>query len=198
MKTEKTFVIIKPDGIQRSLIGEVVKRFERVGMKLVAMKMLVPSAEIVERHYTNDPEWLRKVGEKTIEGYKAKNITPPSDDPIENGKNVLRRLSIYMKSGPIVLMVWQGAHAVKIVRKIIGSTEPLNSDVGTIRGDFVMDSYILSGADDRSVRNIVHASGSPSEAEDEIKIWFDQKEILNYHLIQEAILYDVNLDGILE
>jgi nucleoside-diphosphate kinase len=198
MKKERTLVIIKPDGVQRSLIGEVIKRLEKVGLKLIAFKMSIPSAEIVERHYTNDPEWLRKVGEKTIEGYKAKNVKPPSDDPIENGKNVLRRLSKYMKSGPIILSVWQGAHAVKIVRKIIGGTEPLNSDVGTIRGDLVIDSYVLSGADDRAVRNIVHASGSVSEAEDEIKIWFDQKEILDYRLIQDAILYDVNLNGILE
>ncbi len=160
MKKEKTLLIIKPDGVERSLIGQIIKRHERVGLKLVALKFLVPTVEMIESHYTVDPEWLRKVGQKTIDGYRAKNILPPSEDPVENGKNVLRRLTKYMKSGPVVAMVWQGAHSVGIVRKIVGGTEPLNSDVGTIRGDFVTDSYIISGADDRAVRNVVHASGS--------------------------------------
>ncbi len=198
MKKEKTLLIIKPDGVERSLIGQIIKRHERVGLKLVALKFLVPTVEMIESHYTVDPEWLRKVGQKTIDGYRAKNILPPSEDPVENGKNVLRRLTKYMKSGPVVAMVWQGAHSVGIVRKIVGGTEPLNSDVGTIRGDFVTDSYIISGADDRAVRNVVHASGSVEEAEKEIKLWFGSKEILNYRLIQEEVLYDVNLDGILE
>lgn len=195
---EKTLVIIKPDGVQRSLIGQVIKRHERIGLKLVALKTIIPSAQMIERHYTVDSEWLRKVGEKTISGYVAKNIKPPSDDPVENGKTVLKRLTKYFSSGPVVAMVWQGAHAVGIVRKIVGGTEPLNSDVGTIRGDFVVDSYVISGADDRAVRNIVHASGTAGEAEKEIEIWFKPEEILDYRLIQDEILYDVNLDGILE
>ena len=103
-----------------------------------------------------------------------------------------------MASGPVIAMVWQGAHAIKIVRKITGGTEPLTSDVGTIRGDFVLDSYQMSDTDQRSIRNLIHASGSVSEAEMEIKHWFKSDEILNYRLIQEQILYDVNLDGLLE
>ena len=103
-----------------------------------------------------------------------------------------------MTSGPVVAMVWEGAHAVKIVRKIVGGTEPLTSDVGTIRGDYVLDSYAMSDQDGRSVRNVVHASGSPKEAEDEIAHWFKQEELVNYRLVQEEVLYDVNLDGILE
>jgi len=197
-KKEKTLVIIKPDGVQRSLIGEIIKRHERIGLKLIAMKFVIPTVEMVECHYTVDPEWLIKVGEKTIAGYKAKNLPPPSNDPIVNGKTVLKRLCKYMKSGPVVAMIWQGAHAVPIVRKIIGSTEPMSSDVGTIRGDFVTDSYIMSGADDRAIRNIIHASGSAEDAEKEIKIWFNEGEVLNYRLIQEEILYDVNLDGFSE
>jgi len=95
-------------------------------------------------------------------------------------------------------MVWQGANAVKIVRKITGGTEPLTSDIGSIRGDFLVDSYKLSDEDGRAVRNLIHASGSPEEAETEIKHWFNDNEIISYRLIQEQILYDVNLDGILE
>ena len=95
-------------------------------------------------------------------------------------------------------MVWQGANAVAVVKKITGGTEPLTSDVGTIRGDLMLDSYALSDLDGRAVRNIVHISGTPAEAEMEIKHWFSDQELINYRLVQEAILYDVNVDGIME
>jgi nucleoside-diphosphate kinase len=198
MKNERTFVIIKPDGVQRSLIGEVIGRFERIGLKLVAMKMVLPTAEMAKKHYTLDPEWVRKVGEKSIANYGKKGLTPPSNDPLEIGNKVLGNLINYMTSGPVVAMAWQGAHAVGIVRKIVGGTEPLTSDVGTIRGDFVLDSYQISDADGRAVRNVIHASGSVDEAKGEIDLWFNDKEIIKYRHIQDAILYDVNLDGILE
>lgn len=198
IKNERTFTIIKPDAVQRTLIGEIIKRFERSGLKLVALKNIIPNVDLVERHYTIDPDWVRKVGQKSIDGYIAKNIKPPSTNPIELGKKVLSRMTKYMTSGPIIVMVWEGAHAVGIVRKIIGGTEPLTSDVGTIRGDFVLDSYQVAEIDDRAVRNLVHASGSVEEAEQEIKIWFKPEEILDYRIIHEEILYDVNLDGILE
>ena len=198
IKTEKTLVIVKPDGVQRSLVGETIKRFERSGLKLVAMKMMVASPEHIEKHYTLDPEWRRITGEKTIKGYKDKGLQPPSEDPYKITEVVLANLKKYMSSGPIVAMIWQGAHAVKIVRKITGGTEPLTSDVGSIRGDFVLDSYQLSDIDGRAVRNLIHASGSPEEAEKEIKHWFKPEEIIKYRLVQEEILYDVNLDGILE
>jgi nucleoside-diphosphate kinase len=198
MKNEKTFVIIKPDGVQRTLIGEIIRRYERMGLKMVALKMVVPTAEMAEKHYTLDPEWIRKVGEKSIQSYNKKNITPPSDDPIVVGKKVLTRLVRFMTSGPVVAMVWQGVHAVQIVRKMTGGTEPLSSDIGTIRGDFVLDSYQIADTDDRAIRNIVHASGTVEEANGEINLWFKPEEVLNYRLIQDAILYDVNLDGILE
>jgi nucleoside-diphosphate kinase len=128
----------------------------------------------------------------------SKGIKPPSDDPLVIGNKVLNRLKEYMASGPVVVMVWQGAHAVGIVRKIVGGTEPLTSDVGTIRGDFVLDSYQISDINDRAIRNLIHASGSVDEANNEINLWFNKEEIINYRLVQEAILYDINLDGILE
>jgi len=95
-------------------------------------------------------------------------------------------------------MVWEGAHAVEIIRKLTGGTEPLTSDVGTIRGDFVLDSYQISDTDKRAIRNLLHASGSVEEADKEIKHWFKDEELIDYRLVQESILYDVNLDGILE
>jgi nucleoside-diphosphate kinase len=198
IEKEKTFVVIKPDSIQRTLIGEIIQRFERSGLKLLALKFLVPTSDMIEKHYTINPEWLRKVGQKSIDGYLAKNLKPPSENPLDLGQKVLRRMIKYMTSGPVIAMVWQGAHAVGIVRKIIGGTEPLTSDMGTIRGDFVLDSYQIAEIDDRAVRNLVHASGSVHEAGQEIDVWFKPEEILNYHLIQDGILYDVNLDGILE
>ena len=197
-KKERTLVIVKPDGVQRSLIGEIIKRYEQVGLKLVAMKMMVPSAEQVEQHYTLDPNWRRITGEKRIESARKKGEKPPSEDPLEITAVVLEKLKEYMTSGPVVAMVLEGAHAVAIVRKIVGGTEPLSTDVGTIRGDYVLDSYVMSDSDGRAVRNLVHASGTPAEAEMEIKHWFSEKEVVDYKLVQEQILYDVNLDGIFE
>jgi len=103
-----------------------------------------------------------------------------------------------MTSGPVLAMVWQGAHSVEIIRKLTGGTEPLTSAVGTIRGDYVLDSYRMSDMDTRSVRNLVHASGSVKEASDEIAHWFEKDELMGYKIVQESIMYDVNLDGILE
>ncbi len=197
-KKERTLVIIKPDGVQRSLIGEIISRYERAGLKLVGLKMGVPSAEMIEQHYTLDPEWRRITGEKRIKAAKEKGQKPPSDDPLEITAIVLGTLKKYMTSGPVVFMVWEGAHAVAIVRKITGGTEPLSTDIGTIRGDFVLDSYEMSDSDGRAVRNLVHASGSPKEANDEINHWFKKEELMNYKVVQEQILYDVNLDGIFE
>ena len=195
---ERTFVIIKPDGVQRSLVGEVIKRFERVGLKLVAIKFGVPEEDKIEQHYTMDPEWKRRVGEKAIASYEKKGKKPPVSDPVKIGDMVVDRLKKYMTSGPVVMMAWQGAHSVELIRKLVGGTEPRSSDVGTIRGDYVLDSYTIADTDDRAIRNLIHASGSVEEAEQELALWFDEKEIINYRLVQEGILYDVNLDGILE
>ncbi len=197
-KHERTLVIIKPDAIQRTLIGEIVLRYERIGLKLVGLKLMVPTAEMVERHYTLDPGWKQITGEKSIKGFTDKGLTPPTDDPIELSNSLLKRLAKYLTSGPVIAMVWQGAHAVKIVRKVTGSTEPFTSDVGTIRGDFVLDSYQMSESDDRSIRNLVHASGSVKEAEDEIAHWFRPDELINYKLVQEQITYSPDMKGIFE
>ena len=197
-KEEKTLVIIKPDGIQRSLVGEIIKRYERSGLKLVGIKMVIPDAKMIESHYTLDPAWRKNIGEKMIKAYTDKGITPPDRDPLAISVVLLERLARYMTSGPLIPMIWQGAHAVSIVRKLTGGTEPLTTDVGTIRGDFVLDSYLLANSDERSVRNAVHASDSPEQALKEIAHWFLSHEILNYTLVQEKILYDVNLDGIVE
>lgn len=197
-KQEQTLVIVKPDGVQRALVGEVIKRYEQCGLKLVGIKMLIPTKEIALKHYSIDPEWAIKSGTKTFESYKAKGLPLPGKDPVEFAEGIRRKLTEFMSSGPVVAMIWQGMGAVSIVRKITGSTEPLASLPGTIRGDYTIDSYTAADTDARAVRNIIHSSGSLDEATKEIAIWFDKKEILNFRLVSEEIIYDVNLDGILE
>ena len=197
-KQERTLVIIKPDGIQRTLIGEIIKRLERPGLKLVALKMCLPTEDHIEKHYTLDPEWRRITGEKRIKNAREKGEKLPTEDPLEITAIILEKLKKYMTSGPVVAMVWQGAHSTELVRKIVGGTEPRSSDVGTIRGDYVLDSYIMADTDGRAVRNLIHASGTAEESEKEIKHWFKNNELIDYRLITEQILYDVNLDGLLE
>ncbi|MGC8651082.1 MAG: nucleoside-diphosphate kinase [Minisyncoccia bacterium] len=197
-KKEKTLVLIKPDGIQRSLIGDITKRYEQTGLKLIGLKLVVPTEELIEKHYLIDSDWKVKSGQKSIDAYLSKGLTPPTENPEEMGNMTLNKLKKYLTSGPVVAMVWQGMNAVGVVRKITGSTEPLISDVGTIRGDFTIDSYQAADIDLRATRNLVHASSSISDAEAEINLWFKPEELINYRLVQESILYDVNLDGILE
>jgi nucleoside-diphosphate kinase len=197
-KQEKSLVLVKPDGVQRGLIGESIKRYEQCGLKLVAIKMIIPSRELALSHYSVDPEWAFKTGTKSIESWKAKGLTPPTDDPVALAEEVRRNLVDFLSSGPVVAMVWQGMNAIGVIRKITGGTEPLTSVPGTIRGDYTIDSYRVSDTDKRAVRNIIHASGSIEEADKEMALWFDKKEILNYRLVNEAIIYDTNLDGILE
>lgn len=190
MKNEKTLVIIKPDGIQRGLISEVVNRYERLGFKLVAAKLTNATEDLINRHYSIDPEWSRKAGEKVLAAKKEKGEDVEGLDPLELSKDILGRLAKYMTSGPVLAMVWQGAHVVQIVRKITGSTEPRSSDVGTIRGDFMIDSYDLSNIDKRALRNIIHASSSVEEAEAEIGLWFGDDEIFDYKMPHDSVLYD--------
>lgn len=193
---ERTLVIIKPDGVQRSLVGEVVGRFEKVGLKIVGIKMMNANDKLIEEHYTLDSEWRRITGEKNIKAYEDKGMVHPlKGEPFKVTEIILSKLKKYLTSGPIIAIVLEGAHSVAIVRKIVGSTEPLMSDVGTIRGDFVLDSYKLADDGNRAVRNIVHASSSVKEAENEIKHWFKNDEIFDYTHINERILYDVNMDG---
>jgi len=196
---EQSFVIIKPDGVQRSLIGEIIKRYERVGLKLVSLKMVIPTTEKATAHYmVGGEEWLESVGKKAAATYEKKGEKSPYKTYRDNGLAVLETNAKYLSSGPVIIMVWEGNQAIKLIRKIIGGTEPLTSDIGTIRGDFTLDSYQLADIDKRSVRNLIHASGNIEEAKKEISLWFNNDELLNYRLIAEQILYDINLDGILE
>ncbi|MBX4200449.1 nucleoside-diphosphate kinase [Candidatus Parcubacteria bacterium] len=197
LKKERSFVAVKHDGVQRGLVGEIIRRIERTGLKIVALKMFVPDMERTVEHYGKDDAWCTKVGERTIENMKNQGKTPEKL-ALEYGKDVLKALYAYFTLGPVVGMVIEGNQAVAIIKKLVGGTEPTTSDVGTIRGDFTLDSYDLSNVDGRAVRNLIHCSDKPEEAEREIKIWFNSQEIVNWNSIQEKILYDINIDGILE
>ena len=196
-KKEKTFVILKPDAVQRGLMGEIIKRFESVGLKMVALKMIVATEQQCWDHYNKDEAWFLKKGANIIKNREDLGM-PVEKEALEYGKDIIRALVKFMTSGPIVPIIFEGNQAVGIVKKIVGGTEPLTSDVGTIRGDYTVDSYELSSYDDRAVRNLIHCSDQTAEAEREIKIWFNESEILNYRLVAEGILYDVNLDGVNE
>lgn len=190
MKKEKTLVIIKPDGVQRNLVGDIIGRFEVIGLKIVGLQFRVPTEEEVKKHYLLDPNWLKAVGNKLIESKVNNGEAGWQDrDPQEIGTDILRRLTTYMIAGPVVMIVLEGVHAVEVVRKVVGGTEPRSSDVGTIRGDYVLDSYALAEQDDRAVRNLVHASGSFEEAEEEIAHWFGNDGLVEYVHVQEKILY---------
>lgn len=194
---ERSFVAIKPDGVQRSLVGEIIKRFERTGLKLVGLKLMMATEEKCWKHYNKDEKWYEEKGANVVKNRTAAGL-PIEKAAIEYGRDIIGALVKFMTCSPVVAMVWEGNQAVGIVKKLVGGTEPTTSDVGTIRGDLTLDSYELSNLASRAVRNLIHCSDKPEEALREIEIWFNENEMLNYRLVQEQILYDVNIDGLLE
>lgn len=200
-KKERTFVILKPDTIQRGLVGEVIKRFERIGLKIVGMKMHMADEKKLWKHYSKDNAWYLKKGERILENKKSLGHKVDRA-AIEYGKDIIRAVVHYMSAGPIVSIVLEGNNAGAVVKRIVGGTEPATADTGTIRGDFALDSYYLCDVDgSRGMRNLIHCT-DPADGEGaqerEIGIWFTEKEIIDYRLVAEAMIYDVNLDGILE
>ncbi len=196
-KKERTFVILKPDAVQRSLVGELISRFERVGLKIVSLKMTILDNKKIWDHYAKDDAWFLKKGTNIVNDRTAAGL-PIEKEPLEYGKDIIRTLESFMTCGPVVVLAIEGNQAVAVVKKLVGGTEPTTSDVGTIRGDYTLDSYSISAVDDRAVRNLIHCSDQVDEAARELALWLSPEEILEYRLVSEQILYDVNLDGILE
>ncbi len=191
---ERTLVILKPDTVQRSLIGEVIKRFERTGLKFVAMKMFVPAKDKLLEHYHKNDEWFLKKGDRIIEDLKSHGL-PVEKDAMAYGREIIDTIVKYMTAAPVIAMILEGNQSVAVVTKLVGTTEPSTSDVGTIRGDYTVDSYGHSSYENRAVRNLIHCSESPEEAEREIKVWFEESEIMEYATAQERIMYDIDFDG---
>src|SRR3989338_6371885 len=173
---EKTLVLVKPDAVQRGLVGEIVSRFERTGIKLIAMKMVYASKELAGKHYADDEEWLKSVGEKAAKAAQERG-DKLKETPIEFGRKIRNQLMDYVAMSPIVALVLEGHNAVLTVRKIIGSTSPEHAQPGTIRGDYSHETYVLADTKGRPIQNLLHASGSATEAERELKVWFTPKEL---------------------
>lgn len=198
-RKERTLVLLKPDALQRSLIGEILGRFERVGLKIVAMKFVRATTDQCWSHYHKEEEWFLRKGKGIAENRVSLGL--PVDKPeIEYGRDIIKAVVEFMTAAPIVALVLEGNQSVAVVKKLVGGTEPTTSDVGTIRGDYTLDSYYLCDVDgSRGMRNLVHCTdGDQVEAQREIDIWFTPSELLDYRLVQDTILYDVNLDGLME
>lgn len=192
-KEERTVVLIKPDGVKRGLIGEIISRIEKRGLKIIALEMLHPTREQIDDHYPKNKEWIQRLGEKTLKNYKEFGFDPKkelgTDDPLEIGKMVRGWLINFMTSGPIVKMVVKGIHAIAMVRKIVGPSLPAEAEMGTIRGDFSVDSATAANRDKRAIHNIVHASENEEEARHELEFWFSPEEIYDYKRAEEDIMF---------
>lgn len=200
-KKERTFVILKPDAVQRGLVGEIIKRFERIGLKIVGMKMHMVEEKVLWDHYNKDDAWYIKKGTNIVANKKELGMVVDKE-PIEYGKDIIRAMVHYMCASPVVSLVIEGNGAQAVVKRLVGGTEPATADTGTIRGDYALDTYYLCDVDgSRGMRNLIHCT-DPADGEGayerEVNLWFTKEEVLNYRLVSEAMLYDVNLDGILE
>lgn len=178
---ERTLVVLKPDTVARNLVGEIITRFERTGLKITGMKMVWVDEAFAKKHYFLDEQWAKNVYDKTKKTKEANNEPFPYKDHMEYGGMIQGWNATFLREGPVVALVFQGPHAVEIVRKMIGSTEPRQATPGTIRGDYAMiESYTLANTKERVLRNLVHASDSPETAEREIALWFTKQELHNY------------------
>lgn len=191
---EKTMVLIKPDGVKRGIMGEIISRFEKSGLKIIAMKMVWVDKEMVQKHYPDSRiEFLKGMGEKTLATYekfgKDSREELGTKDPVEIGRIVNRWNIDFLSSGPVLAMLLQGAHAIESARMIAGPTLPVFAPSGTIRGDYSVDSPALANQKKRAVHNLVHASGNEEEAKYEEQLWFRNYEIYNYKRTDEDVMF---------
>ncbi len=192
VRHERTLIFIKPDGVQRGLVGEILRRFERAGFRIVGLKMVQATSTFLERHYPTDETFLRTLGGKTKEAFEAAGLDVKretgSDDALAIGRAVRGWLIAYVASGPVVAFVLEGIQAVGTARKIVGDTLPFRAAPGTIRGDFSIDSPTVANVQRRPVRNLIHASGTLEEAVFEIDLWFRPEELFDYRRADETLI----------
>lgn len=190
---EKSLILIKPDGIRRGLVGEIIKRIESCGLKIIGLKMAKPSLSHIKKHYPAVKEHLTGMGNKTLNTYKNYGISAKhelgTDNPLKIGEMVHKWNIEFLNSGPILAIVVDGVHAIGVVRKLVGNTVPLLADVGTIRGDFSSDSPVIANANKRALINLIHASSDTEEAKREINHWFKKSELYNYKRSDEEIMF---------
>lgn len=190
-REERTFVMVKPDGVVKGLTGEIIRRIEQRGLKIVALEMFQPTRQQIDDHYPKNDEWVHRLGEKTLKTYAKYGYDAikelGTDKKEEIGPMVRDWLLNFMISAPLVKMVVQGAHAVDVTRKLMGETMPVDAAIGTIRGDYSSESPALANKEKRAVMNLVHVSETPEEAEHEIQHWFAPEEIHSYKRIEEHL-----------
>ncbi len=176
MMNERTLVILKPDAVARGIIGDIISRFEKVGLKIVGMKMIFAPEDKLREHYYKDDEWLIEKGKGIIKnkGY------PDGYDPKKAGSEIVDGLVQDMMILPVIAMVLEGHNAVNVVRKLVGPTNVEQAPPGTIRGDYSHDTYALANVSDRPIITVIHASGDLKDAEKEVKLWFRPDELHNY------------------
>jgi len=163
MTIEKTLVLIKPEGVQRALVGKIISRFESAGLKIIGMKQVWVDKEFAKKHYTED------IAER-------------------RGEKVREMLLDYIIEGPVIAMVLEGVNAIENVRKIVGGTEPKSAPPGTIRGDFAHVSFAYADKNNIPVKNLIHASGNEKDAKHEVPLWFNEKELHSYKTIQDFFM----------
>lgn len=188
-KEETTYVMIKPDGVRRGLTGEIIRRIEQRGLKLVALSMERPTRAHMDAHYPKDRRWITRLGEKTKMTYEKYGYDLQKEmgttDLFRIGRSVRGWLLAYMTSGPIVKMMVKGVHAIDMVRKLAGDSQPSRAEMGTIRGDFSVDSAAAANRDHRAIHNLLHASETPEEARHEIRHWFRPSDLHDYRRVEE-------------
>jgi nucleoside-diphosphate kinase len=160
---EKTLVLIKPEGVQRHLVGKIITRFEDAGLKIIGMKQVWIDEKFAQKHYTED------IAER-------------------RGEKVRTQLLKYITEGPVVAIVLEGVNAIENVRKIVGGTEPKSSPPGTIRGDFAHVSFAHADKKNLPVKNLIHASSDANDAKNEVALWFTDKELHSYKTVQDFLM----------
>ena len=188
---ERSLVLMKPDAVLRGIVGEILARFERAGLKIIGAKLIQVTDEIADKHYPNTTEWLEKVGQNTISDCEKYGIDLMANigatEPLEIGKLVKQWNKSFLTLGPVLAVVFEGVHAVERIRSLVGPTVPVLAPAGTIRGDFSLDSAIAANRRGRAIFNLIHASGTVEEAKQEIDLWFKKDELLDYKRIHEDL-----------
>ena len=155
IREERTLVLVKPDGVKRGLTGEVLQRIERRGLKVVALKMVEVGRDHLENHFPSTDEWVGRLGDKGLKTFNDYQLDPKevmgTNDRMEMGRKVKESLFAYMVSGPIIALVVEGLHAIDMVRKVAGHTLPVFADMGTIRGDYSVDSPAVANFEGRAI-----------------------------------------------
>ncbi len=181
IQEEKTLILIKPDGVKRGLVGEILNRFEKTGLKIVGLKAIQVDENIAYKHYGHNDDWFEKVGQKVKDFYQKVGFDPKENfsklSNKEIGKLIQKWNADFLREGIVVAIILKGYGAVEAVRKIVGSTYPSEALPGTIRGDYAIESPIVANLNQKAVRNLIHSSGSEEEAKLEIELWFKNSEI---------------------